>query len=94
MSIDWAVIIEKVPEIAMVTLFIWFTLKKDSLFESFLKARDTIFFGQLETIGSSHNEEIKEITKKQAEQTAVLITLVSSSNEHTNLLKLLVDKLK
>lgn len=94
MNIDWAVLIEKVPEIAMVTLFIWFTLKKDSLFESFLEARDKIFFNQLEAIGSLHNEEIKEMSKKQAEQTAVLTTLVASSSEHANLLRLLVDKLK
>ncbi len=94
MNIDWAVLIEKVPEIAMVTLFIWFTLKKDSLFENFLEARDKIFFSQLEAIGNLHNEEIKEMSKKQTEQTAVLTTLVASSSEHTNLLRLLVDKLK
>jgi len=60
MNIDWGVLVEKAPEIAIVLVVVWFTLKMLAGMKSFIEARDKIFFNQLEAIGNLHNEEIKE----------------------------------
>ena len=92
MNIDWGALVGKVPEIAIVLVFVWFTLKMLAGIRSFLEARDKAFLNQLETLGNLHNEEIKEVAKKQEEQTSVLTKLVTQVQEHTNLLKLLIEK--
>ena len=94
MNIDWGAIVEKVPEVAIVLIFVWFTLKMLAGIRSFLTSRDKAFLSQLEVLGNSHNEEIKEMTKKQAEQTNVLTKLIAQVPENTNLLERLSEKYK
>lgn len=94
MNIDWAVVIEKVPEVVMVLLFIWFSFKKDTSFENFLKARDAIFFKQLETVGSVHNKEIELLSRDLQKQTDVLTKVVDQMSDHTDLLKAIVEDAK
>ena len=55
MNIDWGVLVEKAPEIAIVLVVVWFTLKMLAGMKSFIEARDKIFFNQLEAILAKRN---------------------------------------
>lgn len=92
--IDWAAIVDKVPEIAMLLVFVWFTLRMVGLFKDFLKARDDTFFKQLEVVGSMHNKEIELLSKDLQKQTDVLTKVVDQMSDHTDLLKSIVEDAK
>ncbi len=94
MNIDWGALIEKVPEVAIVLVFVWFTLKLIGLFKDFLKARDDTFFKQLETVGNMHNKEIELLSKDLQKQTDVLTKVVDQMSDHTDLLKAIVEDTK
>lgn len=78
--IDWPTLTRLVPEIAIVLVFIWFTLerdkrrdsseeKRDHLWREFLSKQQERYADALARLA----EEIKESTKTQAGMQAVLI---------------------
>ena len=92
--IDWATIVDKVPEVAIVLIFVWFTLKILGLFMDFLKARDVTFFDQLEKAGNKHNEEIETLSTELREQATIMKKICDQMSAHTKLLKFIAEDTK
>ena len=92
MNIDWAAIVEKVPEIVIVLLFVWFTLRLFTEFKDFLTARDTTFFKQLQIVSDVHNKEMERLSIDLRKQTSVLSDVVEQMGEQNILLKSIANK--
>ena len=99
--IDWVVIVEKVPEVAIVLIFVWFTLKMLTLAKDFLKTRDDSYLANLQTIEGRHNEEIETLSTELREQATIMkkicdqmSALTKQMSAHTKLLKFIAEDAK
>ena len=94
MNIDWAAIVEKVPEIVIVLLFVWFTLRLFTEFKDFLTERDAIFFKQLQIVSDVHNKEMERLSLDLRKQTSVLSDVLEQMGVQTTLLKDIAGDIK
>jgi hypothetical protein len=92
--IDWGTVIEKVPEVAMVLIFIWFTLKMLTMAKDFLKTRDDAFFTSLEKLENRHNTEIAAISEELKSQSTIMKKICDQMSAHTKLLKFIAEDVR
>ena len=94
MNIDWVVLTGKVPETAIVLIFVWFTLKILSIFQDFLVKRDEAYFANIQTVGNMHNKELEAISKDIQAQTVAMTKVVDQMSDHTELLRFIAEDVR
>jgi hypothetical protein len=92
--IDWGTVIEKVPEVAMVLIFIWFTLKMLTMAKDFLHTRDDAFFASLKTLEDRHNKEIESVSEDLQSQSTIMKKICDQMSAHTKLLKFIAEDVR
>lgn len=105
MGIDWAAIVDKVPEIAMVLLFSGFTLrllrefrnyitKQDDDWREHTNGRDAIYLEKLEALGNKQSNGVEIISKDIQAQTGVLTKLCEQMETNDDLLEFIAEDVK
>ena len=101
MGIDWGVIVDKVPSVALVLVFVWFTLKMLREFREQSEKRDDAYLGKLSEVGNSQSNGMETVSKDiqvvssdiQA-QTGVLTKLCEQMETNDDLLEFIAEDVK
>lgn len=105
MGVDWASIIDKVPEIAMVLVFSGFTLKLLGEFKSYItkqdgawrkhtSERDTVYLEKLEAIGNGQSNGVEIVSKDIQKQTDVMTKMCEQMETNDELLDFIAEDVK
>lgn len=105
MMIDWVVITSKVPEVAMVLLFVWFTLKMLREFRSYLteqntntakhsKERDEAYLGKFKEVGNNQSKDMETVSKDIRTQTNVMTDICKQMETNDELLEFIANDVK
>ena len=101
MNIDWVAIVSKVPDVAIVLVFVWFTLKMLREFREQSEKRDEAYLGKLDKVGNSQSEcmetvskDIQVVSKDIQAQTNVMVDMCKQMETHDELLEFIAEDVK
>ena len=103
--IEWAVIVDKVPSVAVVLLFVCFTLKMLGEFRDYLvklherwikqsEDRDQVYLEKLGEVGNKQSDGIEVVSKDIRKQTVVMTKICEQMETHDDLLKFIADDVR
>ena len=99
--IDWGVIVDKVPSVALVLVFVWFTLKMLREFREQSEKRDDAYLGKLGEVGNNQSEgmetvskDIQVVSKDVQAQTSVMVDMCKQMETHDDLLEFIAEDVK
>jgi hypothetical protein len=99
--IDWGVIVDKVPSVGLVLVFVWFTLKMLREFRQQSEKRDDSYLGKLSELGNSHSDgmetvskDIQVVSKDIQAQTSVMVDMCRQMDTNDDLLEFIAEDVK
>jgi len=101
MGIDWTAIASKAPDVALVLVFVWFTLKMLREFREQSEKRDDAYLGKLSEVGNNQSDgmetvskDIQVVSKDVQAQTSVMVDMCKQMETHDDLLEFIAEDVK